>query len=153
MRVKMSQVKNLREKTGAGVMDAKRALEEAKGDAKKAIEWISKKGLAKAKKKADRETGEGLVYSYVHHDGRSGAMVELACETDYVARNQEFKNLAKELAMQVTSMNPKNVAEFLVQDYIRNSKMRIKDLIAEAVGKIGENIKLVRFVRYGLGEK
>lgn len=162
MKITMSQVKRLREKTGAGVMDVKRAIDEARSSVKVKVksekimrmaeEIIKKKGLSKAKKKAGRKTGEGLIFSYVHHNGRSGAMVELACETDFVARNDDFRNLAKELAMQVTSMNPRNVAEFLVQDYIRNPKMRINDLVAEAVGKIGENIRLVRFVRYGLGE-
>jgi len=149
----MDEIKKLREKTGAGVMNAKKALEESKGDLKKAEEWIAKKGIVKAAKKADRETKEGLIYSYIHHDGKSGAMVELSCETDFVARNSEFRNLAKELAMQVTSMNPKNVEEFLKQEYIRDAKKKVGEVIKETIGKIGENIQLVRFVRYELGKK
>lgn len=149
----MDEIKRLREKTGAGVMDAKRALEEASGDMTKAEEIIRQKGLAKAEKKAGRETKEGLVYAYVHHDGRSGAMVELQCETDFVARSDAFKDLAKELAMQVVSMEPKDTEEFLGQEYIRDPQLTVKDVIAAVVGKVGENIKLKRFVRLGLGEE
>jgi len=153
MTVKMSQIKKLRQETGAGVMDAKKALEEAKGDMKQAKKIIQKKGLAKAAKKADRATGDGLIYAYVHHDGKSGAVVELACETDFVARTDDFKTLAKELAMQVTSMDPLDVKSFLDQPYIRDPKMTVKELVDGVIGKLGENIRLVRFVRMGLGEQ
>ena len=152
MTVKMSQIKKLRQETGAGVMDAKKALEEAKGDMKQAKKIIQKKGLAKAAKKADRATGDGLIYAYVHHDGKSGAVVELACETDFVARTDDFKTLAKELAMQVTSMDPLDVKSFLDQPYIRDPKMTVKELVDGVIGKLGENIRLVRFTRMGLGE-
>ena len=152
MAISMDQIKQLREKTGAGVMDAKRALEEAAGDMKKAGEWIAKHGVMKAEKKADRETKEGVIGVYIHHDGKSGALVELTCETDFVARTDDFKTLARELAMQVTSMNPQDTDEFLAQEYIRDPKKTIKDLITEVIAKTGENVKLVRFVRYGLGE-
>lgn len=148
----LDQIKQLREETGAGVMDAKRALEEASGDMKQAKKIISDKGLAQAAKKAERETGGGLIYAYVHYNHKSGALVELACETDFVARTDDFKTLAKELAMQVTSMDPLDVASFLSQPYIRDPQKTVKDLLGEYVGKLGENIKLVRFVRYGLGE-
>ena len=148
----MDQIKTLREVTGAGVMDAKRALEEAGGDMEKAKKIISDKGIARAAKKADRATGDGIILAYIHHNSKSGAMVELACETDFVARTDDFKTLAKELAMQVTSMDPVDVASFLTQPYIRNPQKTVKDLLGEYVGKLGENIKLVRFVRYGLGE-
>ena len=160
--VTMDQIKDLRERTGAGVMDAKRALEEARENEelrmdngklmKLAEEIIRKKGLDKAEKKAGRETKEGLIYSYIHHDGKSGALVELQCETDFVARTDDFKTLAKELAMQVTGMNPKDVEEFTAQEYIRDPKKSVKDLVTEVIAKTGENVKLVRFVRYGLGE-
>ena len=152
MAISMDQIKQLREKTGAGVMDAKRALEEAAGDMKKAGEWIAKHGVMKAEKKADRETKEGVIGVYIHHDGKSGALVELTCETDFVARTDDFKTLARELAMQVTSMNPQDTDEFVAQEYIRDPKKTIKDLITEVIAKTGENIKFVRFVRYGLGE-
>ena len=151
--VSMAEIKKLREETGAGVMDAKKALEEAGGDMGKAVKLIAKKGLAKAVKKSDRETREGVIFAYVHHNNRSGAMVELTCETDFVARTDDFKTLAKELAMQVTSMDPMDVKSFLEQPYIRDPKKTVKDLMGETVGKLGENIKLVRFARLGLGEK
>jgi elongation factor Ts len=108
MAISMDQIKALREKTGAGVMDAKRALEDSDGDMKKAEAWILKKGLARAESKEDRETNQGVVHAYIHHDGKSGALVTLTCETDFVARTPDFQTLARELAMQVTSMNPRN---------------------------------------------
>jgi len=149
----IEEIKKLREKTGAGVMDVKKALAEAKGDVKKAEEILKAKGLDKAKKKADREVKSGLVYAYLHQTGRIGAMVEMACETDFVASNKEFKELTKEIAMQVASMNPKDVDELLKQDYFRDGSKKIKEVIDELVGKIGENMKVVRFVRYELGEE
>lgn len=150
--VSMDEIKALREKTGAGVIEAKKALEEAGGNMGGAEEIIRAKGLTKAEKKAGRATGEGLILAYVHHDGKSGAMVELACETDFVARTDDFKMLAKEVAMQVASMNPKDVDELLGQEYIRDPKKTVKDLLTEVISKTGENIKLVRFVRMELGE-
>lgn len=148
----LDQVKQLRQETGVGVMDAKRILEEAGGDMAKAKKMITERGLAQAAKKAERETGDGLIYAYVHYNHKSGALVELACETDFVARTEDFKTLAKELAMQVTAMDPLDVTSFLSQPYIRDPQKTVKDLLGEYVGKLGENIKLVRFVRYGLGE-
>ncbi len=153
MKMDMKVLKELREETGAGVMEVKRALEESKGDVAKAKGWITKKGLARAEKKsAEREASRGGVYAYVHHDGRSGALVELACETDFVARTEEFGELAKELAMQVTSMNPENVEGFLAEDYLRDPSMKIGDLIKQLSGKLGEKIELKRFVRFRVGE-
>lgn len=149
----IEEIKKLREKTGAGVMDVKKALAEAKGDVKKAEKIIQKKGLDKAKKKADKDVLNGLVYSYIHQTGRVGAMVEMACETDFVASNKEFKDLCKEMAMQVTSMNPKDVEELLKQDYFRDTSKKIEEVIKELIGKIGENMKVVKFVRFELGEK
>lgn len=153
MAVTMEEIKKLREETGAGVMDAKRALEESKGDVKKAKEWIAQKGLDRAEKKADREAGNGLVYAYVHHDNLTGAMVELACETDFVARTEEFSQLAKELAMQVVSNNPENVPGFLAENYNRDSSQTMEELIKGVSGKLGEKIELKRFVRYRVGEE
>lgn len=150
----MKTIKTLREETGAGVMDAKRALEESDGDLKKAKEWITKKGLARAEKKsAERDAVEGIIYSYIHHDKRSGALVELACETDFVARTDDFENLAKELAMQVTSTNPENIPGFMAEDYLRDPSMTVEELIKATSGKIGEKIELKRFTRYKVGEE
>ena len=141
----MDQIKKLRQQTQAGVMEAKKALEESRGDMKKAKEWLKKRGLDKAAKKADRETGEGVIETYIHTNSRVGAMVKLTCETDFVARTKEFKTLAKELAMQVASMNPKDIDELLAQDYIRDSSKKIADLVKEAIAKLGENIKVDDF--------
>jgi elongation factor Ts len=142
MAISMDQIKKLREKTGAGVMDAKRALEESGGDMKKAEDWIAKKGLSKAESKEDRETAQGVVYSYVHHDGKSGALVKLLCETDFVARTEDFVKLAKELAMQATSMQAESVEELLEQAYVRDPKITVRDLVKQTAGKVGENIQL-----------
>lgn len=149
----MSDIKKLRESTGAGVMDAKKALEESKGDMTKAKAWIAKKGLAKAEKKSDRETKSGVVYAYTHHTGESASLIELNCETDFVAKTDDFMKLAKEIAMQVNSMNPKDTKELLAQEYNRDPKLTIEQLIKQTSGKLGENIKLARFVRYELGDK
>lgn len=149
----IEEIKKLREETGAGVMDVKKALNESKGDLKRAEKIIREKGLDKAKKKADRDVLTGLVYSYVHQTGKVGAMVEMACETDFVASNKEFKDLCKEMAMQVTSMNPKDVKELLKQDYFRDTSKKVEEIIKELIGKIGENMKVVKFVRFELGEK
>jgi len=146
----MEKIKQLREKTGAGVMDAKKALEESGGDMKKAEEIIAAKGIVKAEKKADREVKSGLVYGYTHQ-GRVGVLVEVSCETDFVAKSPEFETLCKEVALQIASMEPKNVEELLEQDYIRDGSKKIKDLVTSLIGKIGENIQVRRFVRFELG--
>ena len=147
MNISAQQIKELREKTQAGFSDCKMALEEAKGDMKKAEEVLRKKGFEKAAKKSDRETGQGLVEAYVHQTGKVGVLVSLLCETDFVARTDEFKHLAHEVAMQVAAMNPKTVDELLKQEYIRDGSRTINDLVTEAVAKLGENIKLKEFVR------
>ncbi len=148
----LDQIKELREKTGAGIMDAKKALVEANGNMAEAEEIIRQKGLTKAAKKSDREMKSGLVYTY-NHLGRVGVMVEVNCETDFVAKNEEFTALAKEIAMQVASMNPGSVEELLSQEYIRDSSQTIDDLIKALIGKIGENMNVRRFVRFELGEE
>ena len=132
-------------------MDAKKALEEAGGDLTAAEAIIREKGLSKAAKKAEREVKSGLITSYVH-GGKIGALVEISCETDYVAKNEEFVALGREVAMQVASMEPATVEELLEQDYIRDSSKKIKDLLTELVAKIGENMQIRRFVRMSLGE-
>lgn len=147
----MDKIKELRGITGAGVMDAKKALEEAKGDMEKAIELIRSKGLAKAEGKSDREVKSGRVYCYTHTGGTSAAMVEVACETDFVASNLEFENLCKEIAMQIVSMDPKDVEELLTQVYIRDASKTMNQLIKELIAKTGENIRITRFARFKLG--
>jgi elongation factor Ts len=150
MKITMNEIKVLREKTGAGVMDAKRALEESGGDTKKAEAWIVKKGMKRAESKAERETANGLVYAYMHHNGKSGALVKLLCETDFVAKTDDFSGLAKELAMQVVSMQPKDVKDLMAQVYVRDGNITVEDLIKQVSGKLGENIKLESFERVSL---
>jgi elongation factor Ts len=145
-------VKRLREETGAGVMDCKRALEETKGDFEKARALIKERGLEKAQKKSEREAKEGLVEAYVHAGGRIGAMVELSSETDFVARNPDFQKLAKELAMQVAAMDPKNVDELLEQVYIRDASKKVGDLVTGIAATTGENVRVRRFKRFQLGQ-
>lgn len=152
MSISMSDVKALREQTGAGVMDAKKALEESGGDMKKAAEWVRQRGLAKAEKKADRETREGLIAHYVHTNGKVAALVEILCETDFVARGEELQSLSKEVAMQVASMNPSDVEDLLSQDFIKDGSQTIRDLVQGLSGKIGEKIMVNRFVRFELGQ-
>ena len=143
----LTLVKELRSLCGAGVSDCQKALEEANGDVKKALTILQKQGQEIAAKKAEREAREGVVAAYVHANQKIGAMVALSCETDFVARTGEFKNLAYELAMQVAAMAPTSNEELLEQEYIRDPQIKVKELIAQAVGKIGENIKIKEFIR------
>lgn len=143
-------IKQLREETSVGVMDARKALEESKGNLLKAKEWLSKHAVAKAAKKSDRETPDGLIFSYVHQTGKVASLVKLGCETDFVARTEDFQWLGKEIAMQVASMDPKNPEELLSQEWIRDPKKKIKQLVEEHVAKLGENIKILEITRMTL---
>lgn len=190
-------VKELRNRTGAGMMDCKRALEETGGDIEKAIEILRMKGLAAAAKKAGRIAKEGLVHAYIHGGGRIGVLIEVNCETDFVARTEEFKDLVHNLAMQVAAARPeyvkredvpeeviekeKNILRvqalnegkpekvvekivagrlekffqescLLEQPYIKDPERKVKDLIAEKIAKLGENIEVRRFARFEVGE-
>lgn len=147
--ISITQLKKLREKTGAGVMDCRRALEETKGNAQKAEELLKKWGIEKSEKKADRETKSGMIDAYIH-GGKVGVLLELLCETDFVARTDDFKNLSHELCLQIASMNPKDVKTLLSQEYIRDPKTKIEDLVKQTIGKLGENISISRFTRYEL---
>src|SRR3989344_5358726 len=151
--ITIDQIKKLREKTGAGVMDCRRALEETRGDEKKAAALLTKWGIEKSEKKSDRETNAGVVDAYIHAGGKVGVILEVLCETDFVARTDDFKNLVHELALQIASMEPKDVKTLLAQDYIRDPAVKIGDLIKAAIGKLGENITVSRFTRFQLGEK
>ena len=148
MKVKIDQIKNLREKTGVSVLECRQALREAQGKSQKALEILKKKGIVKAGKKAERKTKAGFVEAYTHATGNIGVLVELACETDFVARNKDFRTLAHELCLQVASMKPKDVAELLKQEYIRDNSKTIGDLVKEAIAKLGENIIVKRFTRF-----
>jgi elongation factor Ts len=147
MTVDVKQIKKLREETGVSIADCRKALEESKGDYQKAIEWLKKHGIEKAEKKADRETAQGLIESYIHQNGKVGALVEVLCETDFVARTDDFKHLTHEIAMQVAAMNPKDVQALLKQEYIRDSSQTIESLIKQTIAKLGENIVVKAFQR------
>lgn len=193
MKATTEEIKHLRELTGAGMMDAKKALEEAK-DMEDAVAILRKKGHASLAKKSERATKEGIVSSYIHAGGKVGVLIELNCETDFVARNEEFKELATELALHIAAAQPicvskdqvpadkveaeraiymeqvkdkpENIREQIVsgklekfyeqfvlleQPYVRDPDKKVKDLIAEKVGKLGENIQVRRFAKFVLG--
>lgn len=197
MAISAAQVKALRDRTGASMMDCKRALEESDGDVDKAIDYLRKRGAATAEKRADRATNQGVIESYIHTGGRLGAMVEVNCETDFVAKTAEFRALARDIAMQVAAMDPKVISRdqldpkvvekeleiyrtqarnegkpeqvleriatgrlekyyqevvLLEQSFIKDVGKTIKDLLNEAIGKIGEKITIRRFERFHLGE-
>ena len=190
-------VKDIRDRTGAPFIDCKKALEEVEGDYEKAIDILKIKGVAKAAKKVGRETPEGTITSYIHAGGKIGVMVEVNCETDFVARNEEFQAFAKEVAMQIAAANPRYISQedipkdelerekevmkaqviesgkpediadkivqgkiekfyeevcLLNQTHIRDSKVKMDDLLQALIAKIGENIQIRRFTRYQLGE-
>lgn len=147
----IDQIKKLREQTGAGIADCKEALKESNGDMSKAKQWLKKKGFDKAKSKSDKEVKSGMVEVY-SHGGKVGVLVELLCETDFVARTDEFKNLAHELSLQIAAMNPKDIDSLLDQEYIRDQSLTIENLIKQTMAKLGENIVIKRFVRFEIGE-
>lgn len=142
-------IKRLRDMTGAGVMEAKKALEEASGDIDKAVSIINERGIARADKKSERATGAGIFATYVHND-RIGVLLELRCETDFVARLDEFKALGRDLAMQVAATDPADAAEFLSASYIKDGSLTVENLIKGVIAKTGENIQIGRFCRYAL---
>lgn len=190
-------VKELREKTGAGILDCQKALTESSNNIDKAIDYLRQKGLAAAQKKAGRETNQGLIHAYIHAGGKIGVLVEVNCETDFVARNEEFKSFVNDLALQIAASNPSHVKRedlpsdvvakeraiyeaqakemgkppaawpkivegklekyyqescLLEQAFIKDASVTIKDLLAQKIAKIGENMNVRRFVRYQLGQ-
>ena len=165
MQVTTEAIKALREQTQAGIMECKKALQETHGDIKAATAILQERGYEIAKRKENRHTGQGLIECYVHVGGRIGAMVEVNCESDFVARTPEFKELAHDLAMQVTATNPRyldkedvpegkeyNDEECLLnQPFIKDLSKRVQDVVAEMVVKVRENVRVSRFVRFELG--
>ena len=148
--VKANKVKQLRDKTGASMMECKSALIEAKGDEKKALKFLQKKDRFTAMKKSERIAKEGIVDAYVHSNKKIGALLELMCETDFVARNEEFKELAHDIAMHIAGMDSKNEKSLLEELFVKNPEIRVKDLIDQKIAKFGENIKIGKFVRFEL---
>lgn len=168
LEIPTEMVKELRNQSGAGIMECRSALIEVEGDMQKALKVLKQKGLLKAAKRTDRETSQGLIEAYIHTGGRIGAMVEVNCETDFVARTDEFKELAHNLAMQVAALAPRYIAKeeipagadidprsacLLEQPYIKDTARTVREVIAEVVAKVGENIKVCRFARFELGMK
>jgi elongation factor Ts len=168
LKITAAMVKEIRDQSGAGIMQCRKALMECDGDTEKALEILKKQSLFKAAKKAERRAVEGLIEAYIHTAGRVGALVELNCETDFVARTDEFKQLAHHLAMQVAAMNPKFITEeeykpeigeepqnacLMLQADIKEPDKTIKEVITEVIARTGENIKVGRFSRFELGEQ
>jgi len=147
------QVKELRDATGISVMQCRQALEEAGGDKEKALVILKKAGSELALKKADRVLGSGYIEAYVHGEGRIGAMVELQCETDFVAKNKVFRTLAREIALQVAATAPADETALLQESYIKNPETTVAQLIEEATQKTGERIKIGRLARFELPQK
>ena len=165
--VTVELIRNLREQTAAGISDCKRALEDNDGDLNKAVESLRQKGFEQAARRSDRETSQGLVEAYIHTGGRVGALVQLGCETDFVARTEEFRVLAHDIAMQVAAMSPVYLSEedieagderpaaqvcLLQQPYIKDGSRTLADLVRETAAQTGENVRVVHFSRLALGE-
>ena len=167
MAVTVEQIRSLRELSGAGIMECKQALEDSNGDINQAADALRQKGVARAARRSDRETSEGLIEAYVHTGGRVGGMVELGCETDFVARTPEFKALAHDIAMQVAAMSPQYLSEdeieegdsrpaaqvsLLQQPFIKDNSKLVREIVQELAAKVGENVRVIRFTRMALEE-
>ena len=148
MAIDVKLIKKLRDETQASIADCRNALEETGGNYDKAIAWLKKHGIEKAEKKVNRITAQGLVESYIHQNGKVGALIEILCETDFVARTDDFKYLAHEVAMQVAAMDPKGVDTLLKQEYIRDNSVTIENLIKQSISKLGENIVVKSITRF-----
>ncbi|OGC68505.1 hypothetical protein A2364_00490 [candidate division WWE3 bacterium RIFOXYB1_FULL_43_12] len=149
----MKDIKNLREETGAGVLEVKQALENSSGDYANAKEELMKKVGSKAAKKSDRITKDGLIFAYLHAGGRVGTLIYMACETDFVAKTEDFHKLCKEVAMQAATGDYNSVEDLLSDEYIRDPSKKISDLLNETTAKVGEKIELKKFVKYSVGEE
>jgi len=168
LEVLTEMIKELRGQSRAGIMDCRSALLGCDGDMEKALQVLKEKGLLKAQKKAERTTTQGLIEAYIHTAGRIGTVVEVNCETDFVARTDEFKELAHCLAMQVAALSPQFISEeevpegvdidpqeacLLLQPYIKDPTKTVKDVIVETIARVGENIRVSRFTRYEIGNR
>ena len=166
MKIPTARIKELRDQSGAGIMDCRNALLEAKGEMEKALQILKQRSLFQAQEKAKRSATQGLIEAYIHTGGRIGAMVEVNCESDFVARTDEFKELAHHLAMQVAAIPPQFISReeipegadiepqaacLLLQPYIKDPDKTIQDIIAETIARVGENIKVSRFARFEIG--
>jgi elongation factor Ts len=159
MSIKIEQIQKLREETAASMSDVKKALEEANGDEVKALEVLKERGKIIAEKKSSREVSDGLIFSYIHQNGKIGVLLKLNCETDFVAKTEEFNALGKDLCMHIAAMNPKTVSKddvpedseeeaLLDQAFVKDPSKKISELVTENIAKVGENISIGEFVRY-----
>ena len=146
--IPIDQIKQLREETGISISECKRALEKANGDIKKAKEILKKWGKEFARKQSGRKVKEGIVATYLHPNQKIGVILELNCETDFVAKSEDFQNLAHELCLQIASMDPQDIDSLFAQPWIKDETRVIKDLVNHYVAKLGENILVKRFTRY-----
>lgn len=144
----IEDLKKIREMTGVSIDAIKKALEEADGKIEYALKFLKERGMAVAAKKAGRQTEEGLVFSYIHANGKIGVLVKVLCETDFVARNEEFKNLGHELAMHIAATSPASADELLGQPYVRDEAITVDNLIKGYISKLGENIRISEFCRF-----
>jgi elongation factor Ts len=149
-KIDIEQIKKLREETGVAIIRIREVLEEVDGDEKKALVILKKEGMEKASKREGRETGEGKIFVYAHHTGKVVGVVELLCETDFVAKNELFETLGRDLAMQVASMGDENLLE---QEFIKDPSKKVSDLIKEVNAKTGENVRIGRVFRIELGKE
>lgn len=148
MKIDIKVIKQLRDETQASIADCKKALEESKGNLDEAKERLKQKGIEIAVRREGRATSEGLIESYIHQNGKIGSLVEILCETDFVAKNEIFKNLAHDIAMQIAAMSPKDIDSLLSQEYIKDQTLTIRDLTKQTMAKLGENIVVRRFQRF-----
>ncbi|OGM11013.1 hypothetical protein A2Z22_04075 [Candidatus Woesebacteria bacterium RBG_16_34_12] len=151
MKITSDQIRKVRESTGAPMLRVKKVLEEVKGDIKKAEKILIKEGFEKIEKRAERVTSQGIVETYTHHSGKIASVVELLCETDFVARNELFKELAHNLALQVASIEVKSIKDLEKQEFIKDPTKKVVDLVNEVIRKTGENIRIGRFYRIEIG--
>lgn len=148
-KINVELLKKLREESGAPITRVQKVLQEFDGDEKKALEVLKKEGFAKAEKREGRETGQGKIFTYAHHTGKVVSVVELLCETDFVAKNELFEALGKDVAVQVASMGAEDVEN---QDFVKDPSQKIKDLVKAVIAKTGENVKIGRVTRFELGK-
>ena len=148
--VNIDDIKKIREITGISVDAVREALENADGKIEKALEMLKKRGIAVAAKKSERETGQGMVFSYIHSNGKIGVLLKLLCETDFVARNEQFQELGHEIAMHVAAMNPNDAGELLAQPYVRDQDLTIDAMVKSYIAKLGENIRVSEFCRFSI---
>lgn len=148
-KIDINLIKKLREETGVAIIRIREVLEETKGDEKKALDVLKKEGLEKAEKRVDRETSQGKIFIYQHHTGKVVGLAELLCETDFVAKTDQFEQLGKDLAIQVASMG---VEDFEDQDFVKDSGKKIKDMVKELIAKTGENVRFGKVQRFELGK-